>query len=72
MRIQASNRSLHIMALKAVVTGATGLLGRQILRLLNESGWEAIGVGFSRASPPIIKLDLKDIDNVTYMIKSLM
>ena len=46
----------------ALITGATGLLGRQVLRTFSESkDWEAVGTGFSRASPPqIVKLDLSD------------
>ena len=46
-----------------LITGATGLLGRPVLRAFSESPeWEAVGTGFSRAKPSnkIIKLDLGD------------
>lgn len=43
----------------ALVTGATGLLGRQVVRALTRSGWTVTGTGHSRAHPPeTIKLDL--------------
>ena len=43
----------------ALVTGATGLLGRQVLRAFEEAGWTAVGSGFTRAKPPaILKVDL--------------
>ena len=44
-----------------LVTGATGLLGRQVLAAFDKAGWSAVGTGFSRANPPsILKLDLAD------------
>lgn len=42
-----------------LVTGATGLLGRQILRAFERSNWTAKGTGLSRADgETILKLDL--------------
>lgn len=44
---------------KVLVTGATGLLGRQVVRAFDEAGWEVIGTGLSRANPPrILKVDI--------------
>ncbi|KAI5780888.1 RmlD-like substrate binding domain-containing protein [Geopyxis carbonaria] len=52
-----------------LITGATGLLGRQCLNAFEEAGWNAIGTGFSRAKPPKIhKLDLGDSEAVTTLI----
>ncbi|KAL8943696.1 MAG: hypothetical protein Q9216_000895 [Gyalolechia sp. 2 TL-2023] len=49
------------MSKTAFVTGATGLLGRQVLRAFDRAGWTAVGSGFSRANPPsILKIDLED------------
>lgn len=49
------------MSKTAFVTGATGLLGRQVLRAFDRPGWKAVGSGFSRANPPsILKVDLED------------
>lgn len=44
-----------------LVTGATGLLGRQIVRAFEKAGWRTVGTGFSRAGPSSpLKLDLCD------------
>lgn len=44
---------------KALVTGATGLLGRQILKVFTRKDWEAKGTGFLRADGSrILKVDL--------------
>ena len=49
------------MTRKALITGATGLLGRQVLKAFKNAGWDVVGAGFSRARPPsIIKLDVFD------------
>ncbi|KAL8835693.1 MAG: hypothetical protein Q9170_003232 [Blastenia crenularia] len=56
------------MSKTVFVTGATGLLGRQVLRAFDKSGWTAAGSGVSRARPPsILRIDLEDqnaIDSV--------
>ncbi len=50
---------------KALVTGATGLLGRQVVKAFERAGYEVVGTGFSRASPPkVIKVDIQDADAV--------
>jgi NAD(P)-dependent dehydrogenase (short-subunit alcohol dehydrogenase family) len=47
------------MARTALITGATGLLGRQVVKAFERAGWEVKGTGFTRAKPPtILKLDL--------------
>jgi S-adenosylmethionine synthetase len=57
------------MARKALITGATGLLGRQVLQSFKESGWEVVGTGFSRAKPPTIRrLDLADASAVESLL----
>ncbi|KAL8825075.1 MAG: hypothetical protein Q9191_004633 [Dirinaria sp. TL-2023a] len=44
-----------------LITGATGLLGRQVFSVFSNAGWRTVGTGFSRAKPPSIhKLDLTD------------
>ncbi|KAM3068948.1 hypothetical protein ACMFMG_004124 [Clarireedia jacksonii] len=47
------------MAKTALITGATGLLGRQVVKAFERENWKAVGTGFSRANPPaILKVDL--------------
>ena len=50
------------MAQTALVTGATGLLGRQVVDAFRrDSSWKVVGQGFTRAAPPdILKADLQD------------
>jgi dTDP-4-dehydrorhamnose reductase len=57
------------MATTVLVTGASGLLGRQVFDRFKRSGCLTVGQGFSRANPPtIIKADLENSDE----IKSLL
>ena len=57
------------MASKALITGATGLLGSQVLQAFEESEWNVVGTGFSRAKPPsIVKLDLGDASAVSALL----
>lgn len=49
------------MARTALITGATGFLGRQVLQVFRSAGWNAVGTGFTRADPPtILKIRLSD------------
>jgi S-adenosylmethionine synthetase len=57
------------MAQAALVTGATGLLGRQILKAFENAGWSTTGTGFSRGAPPkIVKVDIQDENEVTKVL----
>lgn len=49
----------------ALITGATGLLGRQVVKAFDDEGWKAIGTGFSRAEPPkVLKVDIQSENEV--------
>lgn len=48
----------------AVITGATGLLGRQVLKSFDSAGFNAIGTGFNRATDKIRKLDIQNADEI--------
>jgi nucleoside-diphosphate-sugar epimerase len=52
----------------ALITGATGLLGRQVFKAFTDAGWQTTGVGFSRASSTIRKVDITDADAVTALL----
>jgi S-adenosylmethionine synthetase len=64
------------MARTALITGATGLLGRQVVKTFVRAGWDVTGTGLTRAKPPaILKLDLaseadveKTLDEVKYVL----
>ena len=50
---------------KALVTGATGLLGRAVASAFESAKWSVQGTGFTRASPPkTLKVDLTDAAEV--------
>lgn len=49
---------------RALVTGATGFLGRAVLSAFQDAGYETTGTGFSRASEGILKLDIRDAQAV--------
>lgn len=49
------------MSLTVLVTGATGLLGREVLKAFKRAGWLSVGQGYTRAVPPtILKANLED------------
>ena len=45
---------------KVVVTGASGLLGREVLKRLKGDQWDCMGLAYSRAREGLVKLDLFD------------
>lgn len=57
------------MSRTVLVTGATGLLGREVVDAFRTAGWDVIGTGFTRAKPPaILKVDL---GNQAEIVKAL-
>jgi S-adenosylmethionine synthetase len=57
--------------MKVLITGASGLLGRSLLRILaaNAPEYEVIGLAFSRAEGPLRKLDLLDAAATSALFK---
>ncbi|KAJ9602172.1 hypothetical protein H2200_013292 [Cladophialophora chaetospira] len=49
----------------AIISGATGFLGRQVLKAFTDAGYQATGTGFSRASGQVRKVDIQDANAVT-------
>lgn len=52
-----------------LVTGATGLLGRQVVAAFEEKKWKVVGTGFSRAQPPVHKVNLTDSGAVAQLLE---
>lgn len=47
------------MSRTVLITGATGLLGREVVHSFERDDWHVVGTGFSRANPPsTLKVDL--------------
>lgn len=59
------------MAKTVLITGATGLLGRQVVKAFSRAGWEVKGTGFSRASLPLLKLDLNSQPDITTALEEI-
>ncbi|RDL40945.1 putative Methionine adenosyltransferase 2 subunit beta [Venustampulla echinocandica] len=60
------------MARTALVTGATGLLGRQVMKAFERGGWVVKGTGLTRAKPPaILKLDLESETDVAKVLREV-
>lgn len=57
------------MSHTALVTGATGLLGRQVFNAFKHAGWLTVGQGFSRANPPtIMKANLENPEEAKMLL----
>ena len=48
-----------------LITGASGFLGRQVLKTFSDAGFQVTGTGFSRASGQVRKVDIQDAEAVT-------
>ena len=52
-----------------LVTGATGLVGRQVVGVFQRSGFRVVGQGFSRARPPmILKADMEKSEEIETLV----
>jgi S-adenosylmethionine synthetase len=57
------------MPKSVLVTGATGLLGRQVVKVFQREGWNVTGTGYTRAKPPsILKVDLGSEAEITKVL----
>ncbi|MCJ1396581.1 hypothetical protein MMC18_009472, partial [Xylographa bjoerkii] len=52
----------------ALVTGATGLLGRQVVLEFARAGWEVVETGFTRSNSTIRKLDIVDSSAIAALL----
>jgi nucleoside-diphosphate-sugar epimerase len=51
--------------MRVLVTGASGLLGRAVLKSLKDGGHEVTGTAYTRVKNGLVKLDLESADEVT-------
>ncbi|KAJ6155837.1 NAD dependent epimerase/dehydratase family protein [Penicillium chermesinum] len=58
------------MTSTVLITGASGLLGRQVFNIFQHSGVLVVGQGFTRAAPPtILKADLEKAEDIKYLFE---
>lgn len=53
---------------KVIITGASGLLGRALVRVFHAASWEVIGLAHTRAKNDLVQVDLLDTNAVTKLI----
>ncbi|GIJ85224.1 hypothetical protein Asppvi_004080 [Aspergillus pseudoviridinutans] len=57
------------MSTTVLITGATGLLGRQVFNTFKHSGCFVVGQGYSRATPPtILRADLEKPEDIKNLL----
>jgi S-adenosylmethionine synthetase len=57
------------MSQTALVTGATGLLGREVTKAFKRASWLTVGQGLTRAVPPtILRANLEDTSEVQRLL----
>ena len=47
-------------ARKVLITGASGLLGRELMRRFRQEKWQNLGLAFTRARESLLRVDLRD------------
>lgn len=56
----------------ALITGATGLLGRQVVRAFDKKDWTVKGTGYSRADGvSVFKADLGSSDEIEKLLDNV-
>jgi S-adenosylmethionine synthetase len=56
--------------MKILVTGGSGLLGRELCKRLRETQHEFVATAFSRAKGTLVKCDLEDPQQVSRLYES--
>lgn len=60
------------MVKTALVTGATGFLGRQVSQAFRLAEFQVTGAGFTRASPPAtLKIDLSNPAEISSALQEI-
>lgn len=56
--------------MKAVIIGASGLVGSHLLRSCKERGWEVVGTYHNFVQPGLVFLELQDVDAVKSLLSA--
>ena len=60
---------IKMAAHKVLVTGASGLLGRELVRCFRREGWECKGLAYSRVREGLVRVDLCEREEVEGVVK---
>uniref|UniRef100_A0A6I8P8D8 Methionine adenosyltransferase 2 subunit beta n=1 Tax=Ornithorhynchus anatinus TaxID=9258 RepID=A0A6I8P8D8_ORNAN len=67
--VEMEQEDVNIPSRRALITGATGLLGRAVYKEFEQNNWHAVGCGFSRARPKFEQVNLLDNNAVRDIIQ---
>lgn len=59
------------MVKTALVTGATGFLGRQLSQAFVSAGFQVVGAGFTRANPPMLKINFSNSAEISSALQEV-
>ncbi|KAJ1127881.1 hypothetical protein NDU88_006274 [Pleurodeles waltl] len=62
--VQVLEDDITIPTQRALITGATGLLGRAVCKEFRDHNWHVLGCGYSRARPRFEQLNLLDAEAI--------
>lgn len=67
--VEVVQEDVIITSRRALITGATGLLGRAVYKEFKDNNWHVLGCGYSRARPRFESLNLLDTSAVKELIQ---
>ena len=60
---------IKMAARKVLITGASGLLGRELMRRFRREGWECKGLAYSRVRGSLVRVDLCEREEVEGVVE---
>lgn len=68
--VQVLEEDVNIPTRRALITGATGLLGRAVYKEFKDHDWHVLGCGYSRARPRFEQLNLLDAEAIRETVQN--
>ncbi|XP_066447226.1 methionine adenosyltransferase 2 subunit beta isoform X2 [Eleutherodactylus coqui] len=69
MLMEVEEEDVVVPSRRALITGATGLLGRAVYKEFKDNSWHVLGCGYSRARPRFESLNLLDASAVKELVQ---
>ncbi|KAG9490806.1 methionine adenosyltransferase 2 subunit beta isoform X1 [Eleutherodactylus coqui] len=67
--VEVVQEDVVVPSRRALITGATGLLGRAVYKEFKDNSWHVLGCGYSRARPRFESLNLLDASAVKELVQ---